>query len=80
VTNTADKIADEDLQKLFEPFHRVGTKKEAGFGLGLAIAKKSVEAHGGSIDAFNAEEGFRIRMRLPRNQQGILSDEHSAAS
>ena len=80
VTNTADKIADEDLQKLFEPFHRVGTKKEAGFGLGLAIAKKSVEAHGGSIEAFNAEEGFRIRMRLPRNQQGILSDEDSAAS
>jgi two-component system sensor histidine kinase CpxA len=80
VTNTADKIADEDLQKLFEPFHRVGTKKEAGFGLGLAIAKKSVEAHGGSIEAFNAEEGFRIRMRLPRNQQGILSDERSAAS
>jgi signal transduction histidine kinase len=80
VTNTADKIADEDLQRLFEPFHRVGIKKEAGFGLGLAIAKKSVEAHGGSIEAFNAEEGFRIRMRLPRNQQGILSDEHSAAS
>jgi signal transduction histidine kinase len=80
VTNTADKIADEDLQKLFEPFHRVGTKKEAGFGLGLAIAKKSVEAHGGSIEAFNAEEGFRIRMRLPRNQQSILSDEDSAAS
>jgi signal transduction histidine kinase len=80
VTNTADKIADEDMQKLFEPFHRVGTKKEAGFGLGLAIAKKSVEAHGGSIEAFNAEEGFRIRMRLPRNQQGLLSDERSAAS
>jgi two-component system sensor histidine kinase CpxA len=80
VTNTADKIADEDLGRLFEPFHRVGAKKEAGFGLGLAIAKKTVEAHGGTIEAFNAEEGFRIRMKLPRNQEEIFSDERSVAS
>ena len=67
VTNTADKIPEEDLEKIFEPFHRVRTKKEAGFGLGLAIVRKTVEAHGGTIEACNAEEGFRIRVRLPRN-------------
>jgi len=80
VTNTADKIAEEDLGMIFEPFHRVGAKKEAGFGLGLAIAKKTVEAHGGTIEAFNADEGFRIRIRLPRNQENLFSDGHSAAS
>jgi signal transduction histidine kinase len=69
VTNTADRIAEQDLAMIFEPFHRVGTKKEAGFGLGLAIAKKTVEAHGGTIEALNAEEGFRIRMRLPGKQK-----------
>jgi two-component system sensor histidine kinase CpxA len=37
VTNTADKIPEQDLEKIFEPFHRVGAKSEAGFGLGLAI-------------------------------------------
>jgi signal transduction histidine kinase len=68
VTNTADKIAEQDLRMIFEPFHRVGTKKETGFGLGLAIAKKTVEAHGGTIEALNVEDGFRIRMRLPRKQ------------
>src|SRR5512136_1155775 len=45
VTNTADKIPQEDLEKIFEPFHRVRTKKEAGSGLGLAIVKKTIEAH-----------------------------------
>jgi len=68
VTNTADKIAEQDLGMIFEPFHRVGTKKETGSGLGLAIARKTVEAHGGTIEALNVEEGFRIRMKLPRKQ------------
>jgi two-component system sensor histidine kinase CpxA len=66
VTNTADKIPEQDLDKIFEPFHRVGSKKETGFGLGLAIAKKTVEAHGGTIQACNVGEGFRVRIVLPR--------------
>jgi two-component system sensor histidine kinase CpxA len=69
VTNTADRIAEQDLAMIFEPFHRVGNKKETGFGLGLAIAKKTVEAHGGTIEALNTEEGFRMRMRLPGKQR-----------
>ncbi|MGE5843081.1 MAG: ATP-binding protein [Deltaproteobacteria bacterium] len=68
VTNTADKIAEHDLEKIFEPFHRVGARNEAGFGLGLAIVKRAVEAHGGAVDACNVEEGFRVRIRLPRRQ------------
>jgi len=66
VTNTADKIPEQDLEKIFEPFHRVGAKSEAGFGLGLAIVKKTIEAHGGTVEACNVDEGFRIRIRLPR--------------
>jgi len=69
VTNTADKIPAEDLEKIFEPFHRGGAKREAGFGLGLAIVKKTVEAHGGTIEAGNVDEGFRIRIRLPRKPE-----------
>ncbi len=71
VTNTAEKIPGPDLEKIFEPFHRLGTKAEAkaeaGFGLGLAIVKKTVEAHGGTVEASNTAEGFRISTRLPRN-------------
>jgi len=73
VTNTSDKIAEEDLEKIFEPFYRLGTKREAGFGLGLAIAKKTIEAHGGTIQACNVEEGYRMRIALPRKatEQGL---------
>jgi two-component system sensor histidine kinase CpxA len=65
VTNAADNVPEEELERIFEPFHRWGAKKESGFGLGLAMAKKIIEAHGGTIRAQNVEEGFRITIRLP---------------
>jgi signal transduction histidine kinase len=45
-------IAPEDRKRLFVPFARAGTRKTAGersVGLGLAIARLVVEAHGGRI-------------------------------
>jgi signal transduction histidine kinase len=67
VTNTADPFPEEELDRIFEPFHRFGTSKEGGFGLGLAIARKIIELHGGAIWAQNVAEGFRINARFPRN-------------
>ena len=40
VTNTADKIPEEDLEKIFEPFHRVGTKKRSRLRAGSCHCKK----------------------------------------
>jgi signal transduction histidine kinase len=65
VTNSFEKLAEEDLTRIFDPFHRTGRSKAPGSGLGLAITKKIIERHGGKIESFNAPEGLEIRMKLP---------------
>jgi signal transduction histidine kinase len=52
VTDTGIGIAEEDQPKIFEEFRQVGSdnaKKIEGTGLGLTLAKKFVELHGGRI-------------------------------
>jgi PAS domain S-box-containing protein len=54
----------EQRQKIFEPFY---TTKRHGTGLGMAIAKRIVEAHGGQIALSNgAAPGAEIVVTLPR--------------
>lgn len=62
-------VADEMLTEIFEPFKRGENDPERapGFGLGLAIAKRAIELHGGSISAHGSVgRGLCIDMRLPR--------------
>jgi signal transduction histidine kinase len=52
VTDTGVGIASEDQAAVFEEFRQVGsdeTRKQEGTGLGLALAKKFVELHGGTM-------------------------------
>jgi signal transduction histidine kinase len=52
VSDTGIGIAPEDQPKIFEEFRQVGTgytHKIEGTGLGLTLAKKFVELHGGRI-------------------------------
>lgn len=56
VYNTGEGIQPENLTKIFERFFRQDESrssngKKGGYGLGLAIAKSSVEAYGGKISA-----------------------------
>jgi two-component system OmpR family sensor kinase len=51
-------VAEPDLGHVFEPFFRVQDQsRSGGYGLGLAIARRAVEAHGGHISAANRPGG-----------------------
>lgn len=60
VTDSGRGVPAEDLPRLFTPFFR-GTGKAddvpGGFGLGLAIVQRALQAHGGRVAARNAEGG-----------------------
>jgi len=56
-------LSVEVREKLFEPFF---TTKCKGTGLGMAIAKRIVESHGGRIVAANNESGAEFVVTLPR--------------
>jgi signal transduction histidine kinase len=51
-------IPEDELPDLFRPFFRGTTgARSDGYGLGLAVARRSIEAHGGSIRATNRSGG-----------------------
>lgn len=61
-------VAPEQLKKIFDAFYRAGPPESdypRGLGLGLAIAKRGVHWHGGTILAENAYPGLRLIVILP---------------
>lgn len=56
-------IADEDLERLFEPFF---SRKQGGTGLGLYVSHAIVERHGGDIQVHTVpEKGTRMTLEIP---------------
>ena len=64
------RIAAQDRERVFEPFFRGGSEAARGArgaGLGLAISRAIVEAHGGRIWLADSPSGTRVRFSLPRS-------------
>jgi two-component system sensor histidine kinase CpxA len=61
-------VPADALDRIFDPFYRVGADRNrasGGAGLGLAIAKRAVELHQGSIHAANVDPGLLIEILIP---------------
>jgi two-component system sensor histidine kinase/response regulator len=73
VEDTGIGIPEEHLPLIFDQFYRVkrdGEKKSKGTGLGLPIAKKIVEAHGGTIHVMSKlGKGSTFTVFLPKTSQ-----------
>ena len=65
-------IPEDALEKIFEPFYRTDesrTRTTGGYGLGLALTRAIIEAHGGMIRAESRlGEGTTIMIWLPDTQ------------
>ncbi|WP_457575976.1 sensor histidine kinase [Desulfomarina sp.] len=67
--NTGTEISDNDLPYIFERFFRVDRSRSrdwGGAGIGLAITKELIEAHGGDVGATSTEGQTNIWFTLPR--------------
>ena len=76
-------IPAEHLGRVFERFYRVDTARsrdDGGTGIGLAIAKSVVEAHGGSIWADSVERGARFRFVLPTDGPTRAADDGNGSA
>ncbi|MBN2549619.1 MAG: DUF4118 domain-containing protein [Anaerolineales bacterium] len=73
VINRGPKVAEQDLERIFDRFHRVtAADRVTGSGLGLSICKGIVEAHGGRIWAENLPQGFAIIFTIPLAWEGVM--------
>ncbi len=62
-------VPEKELKEILRPFHRAESARDrarGGTGLGLTIAARAIELHGGQIAASNAQRGgLLIEIRLP---------------
>lgn len=67
IHNDGEPLSPEDAAHIFERFYRADkSRAPAGYGLGLAIAKSVVDAHGGKIAVDSApDKGTRFTVTLP---------------
>jgi signal transduction histidine kinase/DNA-binding response OmpR family regulator len=76
VTDTGSGIPAGDLERIFEAFQqgsRMGSAQTEGTGLGLALTRQLIEAHGGRIDVQSeVGVGSTFTVSLPRGVAGAL--------
>jgi len=72
VRDSGPGIDGAEHEEIFRPFIRgsAGLESNGGIGVGLALTKQIVEAHGGTIALRSSASGSVFEIRLPRNESG----------
>jgi two-component system sensor histidine kinase CpxA len=77
VEDNGPGVPEDQLTRIFEPFYRIDEARQretGGFGLGLSIARRAIEKHGGHITACNrgpldgpeSGRGLQVSIHLPK--------------
>lgn len=75
-TDTGRGMSPDEMARLFTPF---STAFDGGTGLGMAIVRRIVEDHGGTIDVESRPgEGTTVTIHLPRDARAREADENAA--
>lgn len=68
VHNDGDEIAPDQRERIFEPFTRLDgarDRDEGGAGLGLSLARRITEVHGGTLGVVDTTNGTAFLLTLP---------------
>jgi PAS domain S-box-containing protein len=85
VTDTGCGIEPSQLETIFEPYVQLGAAGEtpaSGLGLGLSVARRLVELHGGTIraESTGAGQGCRFVVELPTCPAAVATVDATAAT
>jgi signal transduction histidine kinase/DNA-binding response OmpR family regulator len=85
VTDDGIGMSPEDLERLFQPFAQAEQgldRSRGGLGLGLALVKRLVEMHGGSVSARSdgVGRGAELTVRVPTAAEPVLVERDSHAT
>ena len=61
-------VPEAELEQIFGEFYRTDSARSrdrGGYGMGLAIARRAIVRHGGSITARNSRRGLAVTVELP---------------
>jgi PAS domain S-box-containing protein len=78
VTDTGEGIAEDELEKIFLPFHQIDSgvsRKFSGSGLGLALVQRFVHEHGGTVNVQSQEgKGTTFVVSIPEDSEATETD------
>jgi signal transduction histidine kinase len=61
-------VPEGDLARIFDPLYRTDkarSRANGGHGLGLAIARRAIQRHGGQLQTENSDQGLAVTVLLP---------------